>query len=538
MDINFLKSLFLRGFRPYAWLILVCLALYSPCVMLDFVCYDDNVLISENQEFLKNPANIKAVFTQHYFAAESPAGRYYRPLVTLSYMTDTWLGKGAAWAYHATNVAIFILSCLLLFLFLKQIQNALQHPSDPAIPPNGWLPFLGAMLYAVHPLQAMAIAWIPGRNDTLLACFFLPSMWCFIRYRLTRKLTQLGCHLALFVLALLCKETAVLIPVLCLAWVWLIEGNRNWKKWFDETPLFLWMGIGLGWFLLRGYALGLFMAGNPEGGVPWLSQAGNLTGLITRYYGKMAFPVHLALIPDMAETPVIYGLIFLILTFIVFWRLKGLPLRFMAFGLAWALGVLVLSVPFSKAYEIRNVGLLEHRMVLAWAGILTAWMAAATLLKWSPSRIWLGLSSASLLLLSFLSVQRLPDFIDPRCFWAKAIIESPESSDAWHNYGSVLTYDLRYEASEKAYREALRLDPQRPLTHLNLAFIYTQQNRRSEAIDECYRELDNTPFSEKACLTLSILYYEVGNPRMAQGWKEREQKIRAGQFVLPFKRNR
>jgi hypothetical protein len=506
--------------------------------MLDFVCCDDDVLISQNQAFLKNPANVKTAFTQHYFAAEYTNGRYYRPLVTLSFMTDTWIGKGAAWTYHATNVILFIGSCLLLFLLLVLIQTLLLATTRAEGNNGIWLPFLGSMLYAVHPLQAMAIAWIPGRNDTLLACFFLPSLWCFIKYRSTRILRYLWLHLISFSLALFTKEVAILIPALCLAWVFLIENKRDIRKWLDETPIFVWMGIGIGWFLFRGNALGLFMAGDPGPGGPLLTQVSVLAGLLTRYYGKIAFPLHLALLPDPDLTPIIYGLIFLVLVAIAFWRLKGLPQRLMVFGLLWSTGVLALSVPFSKSSDIRNLGLLEHRMVLSWAGVLIAWLVAANEVKWTFSKVWFALGVICLTLLASLSVNRIPDFMDPRTFWGKAVRESPNSSNAWHNYASVLSDDKRYEEAIIYFQRALRIDPDRQLSHLNLAYVYHQQHRYAEAIEECYKELDIAPYSEKACLSLFHLYLKVGNPSLAQKWREREQDIRNGKFVQPFKRNR
>jgi tetratricopeptide (TPR) repeat protein len=141
-------------------------------------------------------------------------------------------------------------------------------------------------------------------------------------------------------------------------------------------------------------------------------------------------------------------------------------------------------------------------------------------------------------LLACISTQRLPDFLDARRFWAKAIKESPKSSDVWHNFASVLTDDTRYMESEKYYREALRLDPSRHLSHLNLAYIYNKQYRRAEAIEELYRELENAPFSIKACESLSILYLEVGDARLSQEWKEKAAKMKAGIYVQPFKQHR
>ncbi|MFO7534307.1 MAG: glycosyltransferase family 39 protein [Kiritimatiellia bacterium] len=511
-----LESIFLRGFRPYAWLVLVALTLYGPSLFFGFVSYDDNVLVRDNVEFLNKPSNVGKAFSSHYFLADSPRGRYYRPLVTLSYMTDTWIGGGRAWLYHATNIVLLVLAASFLLLLLKAMPGG-----SPGIA------FAGALLFAVHPLQAMAVAWIPGRNDTLLACFFFPALLAFFRHRRTGRPAWLFVHLACFALALLTKETAVCIPVLALAWLWFVEGGRDWRKWLSHTPFYVWLAMGLAWFLLRASALGFFAAGNPGTGFSWLAQLRTLTGLLVRYYGKTAIPAHLALVPDPARTPIIYGAVLTVATALAVWRLRPRERGLALFGFFWAALILALSVPFSSPPEVRNLGLLEHRMVVAWAGVGIAWLAIARGAgSWRPG-LGAGAAAVAVVLLGGLTRERLPAFLDMRSFWTRAVAESPDSSDAWHNYGCVWLVDRRFDEAEKAFRHALAVEPGRPLSHLNLAYIYSEQKRYAESFEACFQELKNEPYSVKACQSLAVLYGKTGSPDLAREWRRREQELRS-----------
>ena len=66
--------------------------------------------------------------------------------------------------------------------------------------------------------SAPAVAWIPGRNDSLLAVFSLAAWLFFLRDRARPSRVDRALHLGLFALALLTKETAVALPL-----VWLLQ---------------------------------------------------------------------------------------------------------------------------------------------------------------------------------------------------------------------------------------------------------------------------------------------------------------------------
>ncbi|MGH9330769.1 MAG: hypothetical protein ACRD09_10015, partial [Vicinamibacterales bacterium] len=170
----------------------------------DYVQADDTDLIRGNISFLQNLRNIPDTFARSYFEVEGqPSGRksYYRPLVIVSFMVDAQVHGADPRVYHLTNVVIHILSVILLFMLLRRLGS-------------GEVPALAlALLFAVHPANVQAVAWIPGRNDTLMAALSLCSVIGFIHYRQTTGAWWLLLHVAAYAAALFTKESAVALPI-------------------------------------------------------------------------------------------------------------------------------------------------------------------------------------------------------------------------------------------------------------------------------------------------------------------------------------
>src|SRR5580692_2290602 len=144
-------------------------------------------------------------------AAASRSGSRGSTIVTSSFALDArWSGQHP-WGYHATNVALHAAASALLFVLLRELA------------PGPWPALGGAVLFAVHPALASAVAWIPGRNDSLLAVFALTAWIAFARDAASPSNGWRAAHLAAFALALLTKETAVVIPLVCLAHVVLVR---------------------------------------------------------------------------------------------------------------------------------------------------------------------------------------------------------------------------------------------------------------------------------------------------------------------------
>ena len=131
-------------------------------------------------------------------------GLHYRPLRTLSYRLDYALGGMSPRVFHVSNLLYHGAAVLTVATLLGAIGAS----------PSGVL--AGALVFAVHPVQADAVSYAAGRRDVLCGLFYALGVVAFLRYRRDGRLVDVGLAAAAYVLAILAKEMAITLPVVCL----------------------------------------------------------------------------------------------------------------------------------------------------------------------------------------------------------------------------------------------------------------------------------------------------------------------------------
>ncbi len=75
---------------------------------------------------------------------------------------------------------------------------------------------VGGLLFALHPVQTAAVAYVSGRKDLLATFFVLAACHCYTSFRLKGGRVRLVLAFCFFVLGVLSKEVAAVFPVLVL----------------------------------------------------------------------------------------------------------------------------------------------------------------------------------------------------------------------------------------------------------------------------------------------------------------------------------
>lgn len=181
-------------------LALVTLVAYGPGMWNGFV-YDDVPDILENPG-AHAPLKLGKIFTEAFPPGDTGRG-LYRPLLTVSYYVDGVLwGFPAAghWnGFHLTDLALHTLNALLFLALLRRL--AVER--GPAV--------VSALVFAVHPVLAESVAWISGRAEVLGMTFGLTALLVFLN---RPQGAGLAASLALWVLAMFCKENWLMLPAL------------------------------------------------------------------------------------------------------------------------------------------------------------------------------------------------------------------------------------------------------------------------------------------------------------------------------------
>jgi hypothetical protein len=182
-------------FKRLILIILVGFVLYLPSLFFSFSYFDDQVLILENFNFLRNLNNFGKAFEIEVFHTQGFSASYYRPILTLSFMLDAQVSGISPFFYHLSNIIYHLLASVLFFIFLKKIKIEEK------------ISFYISLIFLVHPVLTQAVSWIPGRNDSLLTIFTLLSFIFLINYLENRNFWFLFLYFLFFFIALLTKES-------------------------------------------------------------------------------------------------------------------------------------------------------------------------------------------------------------------------------------------------------------------------------------------------------------------------------------------
>jgi tetratricopeptide (TPR) repeat protein len=471
---------------------LAAFALYARTLGFGFTHLDDDVLVLEDQSFLAEPSSPWQAFARPYFQMGSRDHAYYRPLVTASLGLDAQFSGPDPFAYHLTNVLLHALASGLVFSFLREVGQR----EGPAL--------FGAFVFAAHPALTEAVAWIPGRTDTALAVFALISWLFFVRASRSGAWLHRGAHLLAWLGALLCKELALVLPLL-FALELVLRERRTLRSWLTPWPVLGWLLVLGAYFALRTNAL------RGQSGVEGVSVASFLANapVLLSSFGKLVLPVQLSVLSTREGDWLWPGV--LALAFVA-WRLFAIqPASERRIALLALAGVAITVVPSLPASSVLT---LENRLYLP--AMALALLCAELGARWAaPARSKAWAAGAVVAVLGAVSFVYSGGFRDRLTFSEAAVRGSPRSSLARRNLG--VTYQLAGDvvAARREYEAALAADPNEPVVHNNLAVIWLRQGLMADAERELRKELAINPGYAPARQNLAIVLRALGRPAEA-----------------------
>lgn len=483
--IDFSKIALLVSWRPYFIIFTIGFLLYSQTLWFGFTYLDDNNLILDKAAILEDAHNVGQIFsTDAFFSSDK---FYYRPLLNLSLMLDAQVGGILPFIYHLDNILLHVIAASLVFylLFLLTKRRSLAF----------WL----SIFFLIHPVLSQAVAWIPGRNDSLLAIFILAAFIFFLKFLERPRLRLYLAYLLFLFLALLTKENTIALPLLVIFYFLFINQGNSLKT--DRVLLVCGSAaVAFIWVLMRHLALG----SEP------LNYFSAFWGIISNSpailvdLGKLLFPVNLAVFPILQDSTVIYGIITVILLIIVWIFSKDKRNNYIVFGCLWFFLFLLPSF-------IRLNGLpdfLEHRLYLSFIGFLIVIVEITGIknLNFRSRQVQI-IGTIILLILAGTTAYHSRSFSNRLTFWQAAVKISPHSPLAQKNLGVMYYFAGDYIQAVKHDALALGLNPQEPMVHNNLGVIYMNQKKYTEAAEEFKNELEINPGYDKALDNLQTLYY-------------------------------
>jgi hypothetical protein len=192
------------GWHPTQYLlvaILLGIGLTFRAGLSYFFVQDDFGFLSRLAQ-VRTPAQWLALFLRN--------DHFYRPVARVLLLGIPFeLFQTSAVGYHVFNLGLHLVNILLVYRLLRALGVAPLSAT------------LGAGVYGFYPAHLTPLVWISGIQELSVALFLLLSSLAFLAWcREPRRLVYYGLSLAGYAAALLCKETAVLLPLWLMVVQW------------------------------------------------------------------------------------------------------------------------------------------------------------------------------------------------------------------------------------------------------------------------------------------------------------------------------
>jgi len=414
-----------------------------------------------------------------------------RPLTKLSFALDHQAGLGLV-GFHATSLAIHLAAALLALALLRRLEGwtVAAGAGGAALPARrtGWAALLGALLFAVHPVQTEAVTYLSGRAVALAALLSLASLGTWLRGRERGRPWLVHAASPLLLAgALASKESAAPLPLVLLLLAVTapdrLPGLAGWRRALRDTaahwlvlaaaalvllaaPAYRAMLLharslrpplenlrvhldGLAWLagqLLRPAAL-LADPGPAAPTGPWWPAALTALALATLLAGALAAlllgeraPLRLGATPGRRTAALA-----------VLWTLAWLPPS------GWVL-------PRPEAASDRQA----YLALLGPAWLVGRWLAGGLAARGGRRLAATLLSGALVVTLGWATARRSLVYADEVTFWRDVAAKAPGNARALNNLGLALSASCRLDEAAAAFEAALALEPAHPRARVNL----------------------------------------------------------------------
>ncbi|MDO8561511.1 MAG: tetratricopeptide repeat protein [bacterium] len=529
------------------FLVVVVLALYANALPNTFVWDDEEQIV--NNQVIRDFGNLPEILTSSTFYAGGAglSGGFYRPMVSFSYIVNYQLWGLHPWGFRIFQILFHILNALLVFFILQRFLR------DNEVSDGRVISFLVALLFAIHPANVEAVAYIASVGEVLYSFFILLAFWVILRginyQEGTIQKTHLWWSIALAFLGLLAKENAIVIFPITLLYLFLflkpkfaaLSGAETvevplppWKKFLrDRAPLVKYTlgatAVTALYLFLRSFVANISFL-QPH--IATIAKANFIARLMTipyeliTYIKIVFFPLTLSIYQHFVVTSVsdirFWGSIAALavigaLLVLAIKKQTGPNKKILILGLAWfvvGIAPMLNLIPLDMTVAERWLYFPMIGMFLFLATLTVPWFR-----KFSP-RPRVVLVVCFLLILVALSARtiiRNADWKDGLTLYGHDIEYSQDNANLENNYGTELFRAGNIAEAEKHFRKSVALEDAWFVSHNNLGAVLEREGKLEEAKSEYQKSI--------AIADYYLAYQNLAGLLLKMGEKEKAEEF-------------
>ena len=467
--------------------------IYSPAFHGGWL-WDDRSMLVDNP-LMNDPLGMWKIWTHPGVLID------YFP-ITLSVQRLEWNLFGPhRMGYHLVNVALHGASSLLVWRLLEKLKVRFAW----------W----GGLLFAVHPLMVESVAWMAELKNALALPPLLLAMCFWIDYDERGAKRDYRQALLLFLVAMLCKSSEMMFPVVILLHAWWKRGRAAWSDVQAAAPFFA-ISLALGflgaWLQHQNVGPSDFAAAG------WASRLATAGRAIFFFLYLFVFPAHLLPIypSGWVTNPTVIDF--------VPWLVLGALL-----GLAWyrrggwgrhvllGFGFFLLNIVPVLGYIVMDVTKMnwsvDHLLYLPAIGLIGLVMAGLGAMEGSippAPRLAVTVAIASVMVFLALGSHAYAGlYRDGLTLWTYAVAGNPGSYKVRENLGAAYGEAGRYPEAVDQFQQAIKIKPDYAPTHSGLAVTLGLMGRDADSIVEYKTSAGLDP-------NVADTYYNLGKALMRQ----------------------
>ena len=477
----------------FAVLIITFLCL-SPSLQDKFTNLDDTQYLIENpvvKDF--NSENLKTIFSQQFVGN-------YQPITMLSYMIEYKFFGLNPFGYHLMNLLFHLLGTMFVFLIIKKLSG------------NDLMAFITSLLFGIHPLHVESVTWIAERKDVLYGFYFLWALYLYISAPSQKGENnslspfRVGAILFLFLLALLSKAQAVVLPVVFFAVDFLINRKFTKKTILEKIPFFI---LAFAFGMLAVKVQGKAGAMQTFEYFPFYERILFSCYALMTYLHKLILPINLSCFYPYPETNdkintiwvYISPAVLLALVFII-WKYFR-ESKVVLFGAGFFLITIILVL---QLLPIGDALYADRYTYVPSVGLF--FISAHYFVPHIKNKLLQLTAAAYLLFLCYLTFERTKIWHDSITLYTDAINHGYKAAIIYNNRGAVLSDSSKNEEALKDFASLVELKPKYPNGWRNKGLIHQRMKQNDEAIKSFSESLKQSPSDTKTYLSRGSVFVE------------------------------